>query len=366
MDRGAAETERRVRRAVERASGRPADRLPVRRLAGHASLRSYWRVGEPPARDPPGAAGPGAPLRSHVVMVLPADAGPEEVVKGGPPAVNPFVDVQRYLRLLGMRVPEIVAFYQDDPQGGLMVLEDLGDEMLETRLVAGAPPEPLYRAAVDQLARLRASAERSPHRSVASTRRFDFDLYLWELHHFRQWLLEDWKGAALSPPERAEVDRHFAGIARALDAEPKGFTHRDYQSRNLMVLPTGELAVIDFQDALLGPRQYDLVALLRDSYVELPAALVERLVGRYLDRFAEAGGPRLEAGRFRQVFDLLTVQRKLKDAGRFVYIDRVKGNPDFLRWIPASLRYVREALGRLPDLAGLQEVLARHVPELGP
>ena len=370
MDASAAETERRVRRPVERATGRPAAGLPVRRLAGHASLRSYWRVGTRPEAWPPRDGDGielGAPMHpSQVVMVLPPDAAPEEVTKGGAPGVNPFVDVQRYLEALGVRVPHVLAFYQDDPAGGLMVLEDLGDEMLETRLLAGAAPEPLYRQAVDQLARLRAAGERSRLRCVAFARRFDFDLYLWELHHFREWLLEAWKGAALSAQERAEVDWHFAAMARALDAEPKGFTHRDYQSRNLMVLPTGELAVIDFQDALLGPRQYDLVALLRDSYVQLPDDLVERLLQRYLESFASSGGPRLEPGPFREVFDLLTVQRKLKDAGRFVYIDRVKNNPDFLRSIPASLRYVREALGRLPGLRGLQEILGRHVPELAP
>ncbi|HZY05582.1 MAG TPA: phosphotransferase [Anaeromyxobacteraceae bacterium] len=368
METSESQTARRVRRAVERATGRPAGGVAVRRLAGHASLRSYWRVGTRPRSWPPrdrDGIELGVPMHpSHVVMVLPPDAAPEEVTKGGAPGVNPFVDVQRYLEALGVRVPHILAFYQDDPAGGLMVLEDLGDEMLETRLLAGAEPEPLYGRAVDQLAVLRAGAERSRSRCVAFTRGFDFDLYLWELHHFREWLLEAWKGATLSATERAELDWHFASLARALDAEPKGFTHRDYQSRNLMALPTGELAVIDFQDALLGPRQYDLVALLRDSYVELPDPLVERMLQRYLDAFAQAGGPRLEMGPFREVFDLLTVQRKLKDAGRFVYIDRVKKNPDFLRSIPASLRYVREALGRLPGLRGLQEVLGRHVPEL--
>ena len=131
-----------------------------------------------------------------------------------------------------------------------------------------------------------------------------------------------------------------------------------------MVLPGGEQVVIDFQDALLGPRQYDLVALLRDSYVELETGFVEAMLRRYLDRLAAEGGPRLEYGPFREVFDLLTVQRKLKDAGRFVFIDRVKGNPGFLVSIPASLRYVREAFARRPDLAELHEVLARHVPEL--
>jgi aminoglycoside/choline kinase family phosphotransferase len=89
------------------------------------------------------------------------------------------------------------------------------------------------------------------------------------------------------------------------------------------------------------------------------------MIRRYLERLAAAGGPRLAYEPFRETFDLLTVQRKLKDAGRFVFIDRVKKNPDFLRSIPASLRYVREALRRRRDLADLQAILARHVPELG-
>ncbi len=341
------QTEARVRDAVRRATGRDASAAPVTRLAGHASLRSYWRVGAPPA--------------ALVVMVLPPDAKPEEVTKGAAPAANPFVDVQRYLAGLGVRVPAIHAFYEAD---GLMVLEDLGDDMLETRLLAGAPRAPLYEAAVDQLARLRARAEARPDGCVAFTRAFDVDLYRWELEHFVEWGLEAWKGAKLSPAERAVADREFDRIARALDAEPKGFTHRDYQSRNLMVLPSGEQAVIDFQDALLGPRQYDLVALLRDSYVELDAPFVEAMLRRYLARLEAEGGPRLPYGPFRETFDLLTVQRKLKDAGRFVFIDRVKRNPGFLPSIPASLRYVKDAFARRPDLAELRGVLARHVPEL--
>jgi aminoglycoside/choline kinase family phosphotransferase len=246
-----------------------------------------------------------------------------------------------------------------------MVLEDLGDVLLETRLLAGEPARPLYERAIDQLARLRAHAEARPGGCLAFGRAFDHDLYLWELHHFREWLLEAWKGASLAPAEREVVDREFEAIARTLAAEPKGFTHRDYQSRNIMVLPSGEQVVIDFQDALLGPRQYDLVALLRDSYVELPPDLVDDLLRRWLDRFAAEGGPRLEYAPFRALFDLLTVQRKLKDAGRFVFIDRVKKNPGFLPSIPASLRYVRDAFARRPDLARLREILARHVPELG-
>ena len=161
-----------------------------------------------------------------------------------------------------------------------------------------------------------------------------------------------------------ELRATFSRISQELAAAPRGFTHRDYQSRNIMVLPSGEQVVIDFQDALQGPRQYDLVALLRDSYVELPRELIDDMLRRYLHEFEQQGGPRLDERAFVAFFDLLTVQRKLKDAGRFVFIDQVKKNPSFLPHIPSSLRYVKDALARQPELASVRQILERHVPEL--
>ena len=122
--------------------------------------------------------------------------------------------------------------------------------------------------------------------------------------------------------------------------------------------PTGpRLRIIDFQDALLGGAAYDLVGLLRDSYVALSPSLLDELVAYH----AAAAG--LEPRSFATLFDLQTVQRKLKDAGRFVFIDRVKKNPSFLVHIPNSLAYVARALGRLPELASVREILARHLAE---
>ena len=334
---------------VRRATGRAADGAPVVRLAGHASLRTYWRVGEPGAG-------------SVVVMVLPPSAGPEEIGKGGTSGPAPFVDVQRYLDRMGVRVPAIHGWSQEE---GWVVLEDLGDEMMVGRLEAGDSPDQLYAEAVDLLARMRVTSDLGPDRDcVAFSRAFDADLYRWELGHFLEWGLEA-RGVELTPAERGVVERHFAAIVARLASEPRGFTHRDYQSRNLMVLPDGALAVIDFQDALLGPREYDLVALLRDSYVHLEQPFIDGMIVRYVGAVAGLGGPELDAGRCREVFDLLTVQRKLKDAGRFVFIDRVKGNPSFLPFVPRALSKVREAFARRPDLADLQAVLAAHVPELG-
>jgi aminoglycoside/choline kinase family phosphotransferase len=338
--------QRQLGQAYTEAIGRPA--TTVERLPGGAGNRIYWRV-----RDATGA--------SAVVMELPPEpAKSEELSKDGAPQDLPFLNVHRYLQRLGVRVPRI---HLDAHRRGFVVLEDLTDRTLELALSNGNRHD-LYARAIDRLARLRAHAERDPDPGcVAFGRAFDFDLYQWEFEHFIEYGLLG-RSAKPTEAELRELRATFSRVSQELAAAPRGFTHRDYQSRNIMVLPSGEQVVIDFQDALQGPRQYDLVALLRDSYVELPRDLIDEMLGRYLREFEREGGPRLDERQFVAFFDLLTVQRKLKDAGRFVFIDQVKKNPSFLPHIPSSLRYVKDALARQPGLANVRQILARHVPEL--
>lgn len=340
--------ETQLRSQVERVAGRPLSNARILRLKGDASNRSYYRVGATPD--------------SWVVMVMPPESlkRSEEATSGPTPNELPFVNVHRYLKQLGVRVPDILHF---DESAGMMVLEDLTDQTFEQALQGGDRTE-LYTRAVELLASLRGRAERAPDPAcLAFTRAFDQQLYDWELHHFREWGLEAWSQRVPSSDERAELDASFRSIAEQLAAAPRGFTHRDYQSRNLMV-KNGELVVIDFQDALQGPRQYDLVALLRDSYVELPRDFVDAMLDVYLVAFEKETGERIDPKSFKRFFDLLTVQRKLKDAGRFEFINRVKGNPGFLVSIPASLRYVKDAFDVQPELDGLRRLVARFVPQL--
>jgi hypothetical protein len=324
----------------------------VTKLRGDASSRSYYRVEL--AADAAPSAGP----RSLVAMRLPEQANRSDERDGGEHAAElPFVDVQRLLRARGVPVPTI---YVDDTNGHVLLLEDLGDETFEQHLLQ-APADAwarLYGEAVDLLASMhRACASGAPEESIAFRRRFDRELLRWELDHFREWGLEALHGT-LATADRAALDRSFDAIADELVALPHGFVHRDYQSRNLMWSGGARLTVIDFQDALLGPMQYDLVALLCDSYVRL----AEPLQLAMIDRYAQAMAMDARAQeRFTAGFWRLAVQRKLKDAGRFVFIDRVRSNPDFLRWYPQSLVYVGRALRRLGD-AALYERLARLVP----
>jgi len=328
----------------------PRDVVGFETLKGDASSRRYHRV----------VLAPGVPPERLIVMELPADAlQSDEATAGGPPRELPFLNVCRHLAAAGVRVPEV---YLDAVADGAVLLEDLGDETFARRIaeVGGGGMEAWYGAAVDLLAGLHAAMWPIPAGCEAARREFDVALLRWELDHYREWGAEALLGP-LDPVRRARLDAAFDTLAVEIAQLPRGFVHRDYQSRNLMVtgdapLPAS-LAVIDFQDALAGPRVYDLVALLNDSYVDVPFDLQRRIIARYAARRD------LDAAALAREFDLVTVQRKLKDGGRFVFIDRVRGNPAFLPFVDVSFSRVRAALGRLEGHGPLKAALAAADPE---
>lgn len=255
----------------------------------------------------------------------------------------PFIEVLELLTERGVRVPALLG--QDCDRGWILV-EDLGDETLADRLErAPAQKTELYQRAVSDLARAQRALTELPSSSIVRSRRFDQPLLEWELEHFREYGLEA-RGISLSESQAQTFTSCAKAIASAIAALPAGFVHRDYQSRNLMVTQGDSLAWVDFQDALLGPQVYDLVALLNDSYQTFDDAFVDARLAEFVEHRGLAAS---ELSRVRREFDLVTVQRKLKDAGRFVYIERHKGDASYLRFIEPTLSKVNNSLARLTD-----------------
>lgn len=333
--------------AFQELYGKPVPATKIVKLRGDASTRSYYRVR---IKD----AAPDLPSQL-IIMQLPQDAFRSDEGGEQPSSERiPFLEVAELLESRGLPVPKI---YAEDLAQGIVLLEDLGNTTFEKRLRNAPRTEwgELYASAIDLLAELHERCGHLPETSIVVKRRFDRQLLDWELEHFREWGLEALFGELTS--DQAETLRGaFAVMVREIEAMPYGFVHRDYQSRNLMVQPSGELTLIDFQDALIGPRAYDLAALLCDSYVSLDLDLQESMVERY------ARLRRIEPTELQKEFWRVALHRKLKDAGRFVYIDRVRKNPDFLRWYPQSLVYVGRAAARAPGLEALEGLLREKIP----
>jgi len=284
----------------------------------------------------------------------------DEVVDGERPDTVPFLDVGEYLARGGLPVPG-VSFV--DLDAGIIVLEDLGNMTVERALAFGSKKAVLYRDAVDIMVRMQAWAQSNPDPGcIAFKRRFGKDLLRWELEHFHEWGLLAWTGLTPTPGEKDELYAFYDGVVERLTGLPQGFVHRDFQSRNLMV-QGDHLRLIDFQDALQGPYLYDLVALLRDSYVTFSVEEVAENQQIFREARADAGLWVPPAEELKEAFQIQALQRKLKDAGRFVYIDRVKGNPKFLGNIDQSLAYAREALERFPEFTPARKILAKYLPD---
>jgi aminoglycoside/choline kinase family phosphotransferase len=336
-----------LNRALVELYGEPLPSANVIKLRGDASTRSYFRVqvAAPPAGTP----------TSVIAMQLPENAFQSDEGGQHPDGARlPFLEVAELLASKGLPVPSI---YVEDLANGIILLEDLGDLTFEQQLrrAPRAQWPRLYENAIDLLADLHERCVDLPGTSIVSRRSFDRELLDWELDHFREWGLEALLGP-LDAAQAATLGEAFAAIVAEIEAMPYGFVHRDYQSKNLMVGPTGALTLIDFQDALLGPRAYDLVALLCDSYVSLDLGLQESMIDRY------AALRRIDPAALRGEFWHVTLHRKLKDAGRFIYIDRVRKNPDFLQWYPQSLVYVGRATAQIPALEELERLLRATIP----
>jgi aminoglycoside/choline kinase family phosphotransferase len=312
-------------------------------LTGDASDRRYFRV----------------LLRDEPALVLAVHPGPIDF------DALPFVNVTKLLSEMPVPVPRILGH---SDQLGIIALQDLGDVTLQAHLGAASPAQhaALYRQAVSFIDTLqRRGAELASPDYIPYNIAFDVEKLTWELQFFTRHFLEAYRGAQLSAGSREALAGEFAAIAEELASEPRVLCHRDYHSRNLM-LHDGSLYIIDFQDARMGPDTYDLVSLLRDSYVDFTEAQVDAFIAFFLA--LRSGRPEGEGlsdpKEFRRRFDLMALQRNLKALGTFGFQTTSRQNTVYIQYIPRTLNSARANLMRYPRFARLTTLLAEHLEEL--
>ena len=348
-----------VAEKVAEVFGAEARLVALEALAGDASSRRYFRAPIDAPEGPMSAivmswSDAGLPISSEELAVF--DKPPEEL---------PFLNVHRFLEAAGVRVPAIYGHWVEQ---GLMLLEDLGVVCLWDRVREAPVAEVIrwYQKAIDQLLLLQIGGTRARNdQCMAFRQAFDERLYLWEFAHFIEYGLESGEKGSLPATERRLLDEAFGGIAKHLSGQPRVLNHRDYHSWNLMVHDDA-VVVLDFQDALLAPAQYDLASLLNDRETEqvVTPAVEDQLLDHYLNRLDEWGEARPVVDEFRDTYLLSALQRDFKVVGRFRYLELVKGKPGYKRYISPTLRRIGRNLRRAPGLEHLCPVLAAHFEEV--
>ena len=302
--------------------------LTLQSASSDASFRSYWRTHHD---------------------------GQSWIVMDSPPAQEdprPWLKIGQQLAAAGLHVP---AVHAQDLEQGFLLIEDLGNR-LYLRELDEHNADALYGDAMDALLRMQAKMD---HRDLPP---FDRDVLVRGLEVMPEWFLGRHLGHTPTADERDVLEAAFALIIRNAQEQPRVFVHRDYHSRNLLVVERNNPGVIDFQGALAGPITYDLASLLRDAYIVWPRERVEGWVESYRRRLRDAGAidADVDATRFLRWFDLTGMHRHVRVLGQFYRLWYRDGKPGYLADVPRVYHYVVSVARSYPELADFAALIERH------
>ena len=273
----------------------------------------------------------------------------QQIVMDAPPKkedIEPFIRIATLFKKAGINVPEIV---QQDLEQGFLLLEDFGSFCYLDRLT-DENATTLYLNAFDSLYEMQTKIV-APSCQLPY---YDEELLGNELNLFFDWFLE--KSLGLSIPEDIKNKTTQVLITSALE-QPQVCVHRDFHSRNLMVLDNNRPGIIDFQDAVIGPISYDLVSLLRDCYIAWPQANVQQWVTLYFEQIATLNLTTANLEIFTRWFDLMGLQRHLKAIGIFSRLHLRDNKSNYLQDIPLTMNYVVQICNEYPELKEFNQFL---------
>ncbi len=331
-------------------------------MPGDASTRRYVRVVLEGKDAPP----------SLVAMVMQDAEAAKVSDEGGEVGESdeiPYVNVHNFLLRCRVDVPEI---YVDASDEGVLLLEDIGDVALWDAVSDATEDEVrrLFGLAIEQLLRLQVDGTALRDESCLGFRRnFDEALYEWEFEHFIEWGFSGRVDGPLPDVELRELRHRLGEISRFLGDQPRVLNHRDYHAWNLFV-QDGRVRVIDFQDALLAAAPYDLATLLGDRVT--PEAVAPELERELVRDYGREWSSRPSAPWIWQeeelwkAYSACALQKAFKVVGRFHYLDRVKGKPGYLRYLPPTLGRIRGLLAGEPEMSSVWEILQQYFKELRP
>lgn len=280
--------------------------------------------------------------------------------------VRPFVAIGSALSATGFSTPQIFAHDLDQ---GLLIIEDLGDGVFGSELAKGRDQRQLWQRATDTLTALhRQPPQRElplPDGTTHTLPLLDAEPLQIEAELLVEWYWPAALGTPIPAEDRTEFLQLWNDVFTQLMQQPKGWVLRDYHSPNLIALddrpPPRDVGIIDFQDALFGPIAYDLVSVLQDARLDVPEAIEQELLARYLTAATKAEAA-FDADAFRYAYAALGAQRNTKILGIFARLAKRDGKRQYLAHIPRIWRYLARDLAH-PGLAPLRAWYDKHFPE---
>lgn len=298
-------------------------------LAGDASFRRYFRI----------------QYNGLSQIVMDAPPGKEDLA--------PFIHVAQVLAQANVPVPQIIAINKDK---GFLLLSDFGNQLLLDKLTAHTADD-YYQDAIKTLLSIQRCSINDPE--IPS---FDKAFMLKEMNLCPEWFFNAYLSLKLTPAENQIVNSTMEFIADEVAQQPLVFIHRDYHSRNLMIVNDDVqnfLGVIDFQDAMRGPFTYDLVSLLKDCYVCWPRDKVLQWLALFHKQSTVAQTYSLP--QLIRAFDLCGLQRHLKVLGVFSRLYLRDHKAGYLANLPLTLKYVLECTEIYEELHPLFHLLQKRV-----
>jgi aminoglycoside/choline kinase family phosphotransferase len=306
------------------------DNIQLTPLTGDAGFRCYYRF-------------------SHKgTSFIAVDAPPEKSNN------DAFVFMQESLMKQNILVPEIVAV---DLSLGFFCLADFGETLLAD-ILTSENMSMIYQKAIEILPTLQSALSKS----TAEIPHYDNAFVELELNIFPEWLLTEHLSLTLTDIEQKQLKHCFSILTENIMSQPQVLIHRDYHSRNIMVLKNKELGIIDFQDAVIGPITYDIVSLLRDCYLKWPDEKVTLLLNSYIDLVANQYSlTHITREQWQRWFDLTGIQRHIKASGIFARLNYRDNKGGYLNDIPLTLSYIVEITERYPELSFIHQLLLNKV-----
>lgn len=278
-------------------------------LTGDAGFRCYYRF----------LAG----AKSFIAVDAPIDKSNNKA----------FVEIQKVLAAYHINVPEIL---HKDLDLGFLCISDFGNTLLADKL-SGENMMSFYQKAIDLLPKISVATFDSDYSLPVYNKEF----IKTELNIFSEWLLAEHLKIELTADQSNELERCFNVLVDNALEQPQVIMHRDYHSRNIMLLANDELGIIDFQDAVKGPVMYDVVSLLRDCYIRWPQQQVTNLFSYFCKQMSNVV-PELKTqeAQYQRWFDLMGIQRHVKASGIFARLNLRDGKSGYLKDIPLTLEYI--------------------------